>query len=199
MEILDIMTQKAGLLFGQYFTVNTAAAPPYVTLSHYGAQAEVELDNSSARSLIAKGDNLQLVTAGFALPEGFCLATPQKGTGKFLLPKMSIYFYPEEHTTPVDVYHHKLYPILGGTNGTFFIPFCNFEYLLNIFINVNSDTFYDATSLVNRVGVGAKFGIYMGMDEGTIRISMVNSPSSLNASEQSIMPFIKIVHNNPLS
>jgi hypothetical protein len=96
------------------------------------------------------------------------------------------------------VYHHKLYPVLANTTGAFFIPFENFEYLLNTFIDVVSGQFYDATSAAYVTGIKLPYELHLSIDHLTVRISMVNVPPVLDTKVESISPFVKITHNIPI-
>jgi hypothetical protein len=96
------------------------------------------------------------------------------------------------------VYHHNLFPVLANQSGKFYIPFENFEYLLNTFIDVVNGIFYDATAAKYVTGIKLPYEPHLSIDHTTVRISMVNCPKPLNGIVQSITPFMKITHNQKM-
>jgi hypothetical protein len=96
------------------------------------------------------------------------------------------------------LYHHTIYPAVANKTGNFFIPFENFEYLLNTYIDVVSGSFYDVTAAKYITGINMPFSVKLAIDHTSLRISMVSVPAALNNVLQSISPFIKISHNTVL-
>ncbi len=93
------------------------------------------------------------------------------------------------------IYHHRLYPVIANTTGSFYIPFENFEYLLNVFIDIVNGTFYDWSDSVYVTGFKLPFEMFLSIDHNTLRVSMVNVPVVLDTITHSIVPFVKITHN----
>ena len=185
-EIIEIMTSKGN--GGQKFTVNTALPPAGLPIATNGS---FECDNSEQKSLFARGDNIAIISAGIILPESFILGNIGFGAAPLAaLPRINIYFY----TEPA---HVKYYPIIGGATGNFSIPIENYEYVLNNFIDVTKGPFITGGgATVDEIP--GNFTVYLSIDPGTVKISMVNVPAILNGVVMRITPFIKIMHNIPL-
>lgn len=235
-EITEILTHKKKAT--QQFTPDNSG-PLYVGITdENGVGVDTECDNTDSNSTFHTGDNIFIVGAGIAIPESFCLSTPDTVNGA-KLPKINFYLYPDvpgfnpgpglpatpkagnvwratatangwiighiyrytgkawEEITTTDgaVYHHKLFPVLANATGAFFIPFENFEYLLNTFVDVVNGVFYDSTAAKYVTGINLPYELHLSIDHTTVRISMINLPAKLNAVVQSITPFMKITHN----
>ena len=186
-EYIEIVSSKGN--GGQHFVVNTAV-PSVQPVTH----GSFEVDNATAKSLFQPGDNLLIIGAGFVLPESFCLSSNGFGAGIFPLPKINLYFFTEPQ-------HWKYYPSIAGGDGTFFVPFENFEYIINSYINVASGTFKTDQAPPNDVAtkIPMKFAPYLSVEPATVNISMINVPASLNGTTQRITPFLKVKHNLPMT
>lgn len=170
-QIVEIVSSKGN--GGQQFTVDTSG-PLSVPIATHGS---FEIDNAIYKSVFHKGDNLQIIGAGIVLPESFCLATNGFGAGIFPMPKLNIYLYTEPG-------HVKYYPSIAGADGTFFVPFENFEYILNAFVDTSA--------------IPQHFAMYLSVDPATVNISMLNVPAALHGTVQRIVPFVKVLHNIPM-
>jgi hypothetical protein len=176
---------------GQQFTVDTTPGVLSVPIATHGS---FECDNVDAKSLFQPGDNMQIIAAGINLPENFCFANVGFGGAPLaVLPKINMYFYTEPG-------HVKYYPSIAGSNGSFFVPFENFEYIVNNYIDVVAGTFITNLAPPNDISIGIpqKFAVYLSVDPGSCKISMVNVPAILNGQVERITPFIKVLHNLPL-
>lgn len=185
-DYIEILTSKGN--GGQQFTVNKAV-PSVQPVTH----GSFECDNAVAKSQFALGDNIMIIGAGFTLPESFCLSTNGFGAGVYALPKINLYLY----TEPA---HVKYYPSIAGSDGTFFVPFENFEYIINSYVNVVKGSFKTNLAPPNDVAtsIPQKFALYLSIEPATCNISMVNVPTSLDGTVQRITPFVKVAHNVPL-
>lgn len=96
------------------------------------------------------------------------------------------------------LYQHTIYPAIANKTGNFFVPFENFEYLLNTYIDVVNGSFYDATAAEYITGINMPFSVKLAIDHLSLSISMINVPAALNNTLESITPFIKISHNQIL-
>lgn len=181
---------------GQQFTVDTTPGVLSVPIAlHTGGAANNECDNVDGKSLFQVGDNMLIVGAGINLPENFCFANIGFGGAPLaVLPKINMYFYTEPG-------HVKYYPSIAGSNGSFFVPFENFEYIVNNYIDVVQGVFKTNLAPPNDVSIGIPqhFAVYLSVDPGSCKISMVNVPAALNGQVERITPFIKVLHNLPLA
>jgi hypothetical protein len=186
-EIIEILTSKGN--GGQQFTVNTALPPAGQVINTHGS---FELDNSESKSIFSRGDNVAIISAGIILPESFILGNIGFGAAPLAsLPRLNIYFYTEPS-------HIKYYPIIAGSTGNFTIPMENYEYILNAYIDVTLGPFITVGGVTVQE-IPEKFACYLSIDPGTVKISMVNVPAILHNQLMRITPFIKVLHNIPLT
>lgn len=186
-EIIELITSKGN--GGQKFVVDTTG-PLSVSIATKGS---FETDNTEGKSIFQPGDNLAIISAGIVMPESFMFGNVGFGAAPlYALPKINIYFYTEPS-------HHKYYPVIAGATGNFFIPFENYEYILNNFIDITKGPFITDFAPFSATSIPEKFACYLSIDPDTVKVSMVNVPAVLNTQEMRITPFLKILHNIPMT
>lgn len=135
--------------------------------------------------LFADGDCMTILSAGYMIPFGFNMAQYETGAGG-------------EYTMPVMYLRGQVPagPILSvnqfGNNGNLRFPFNDYELSLG--------TFFDPVKRGITGGafrLETLFPLLAGGDNP--QVSMINAPAALNGETIYVTPFIKVLHNFPLT
>lgn len=180
-EIVDILTSKYD--DASYFTVKVGAASGYVAVTATGGTMGV-WGSVGQYSIFNERDNIRLLTAGFYIPESFTTADWYTKSG----PEVP------SNSLQISVYntsHAKIAYLPGygsSNNGQFIIPFPNYEHALDLYCD-----------MANLTGPMPSNKFYLKGALYCNNISMIGVPSALDGKRIAVIPFIKILHNLPLS
>lgn len=133
----------------------------------------------------ADGDCMTILSAGFMMPENFVMAQYSvAGGGEYTMPVMYL-----RGQVPAG-------PILSidqfGNNGNLRFPFSDYELSLG--------TFFDPVKRGITGGafqLETLFPLTAGLDYP--QVSMINLPAALDGTTFYVTPFIKVLHNFPLT
>ena len=185
-EHIDIMTPAVDR--GAQFTVNIAA--PSVPIVPVPAAIST-LYSGDGKSEFVHNDNYIILSVGYLIPESFCIANydiPSVPADNMAVPQVLLSAY-----GLVSLVHH---PVLGfGTDGQMRLPFPNYEFSVGIFIDVNTghSPFISSEGFELRL----QFPVYPGAEQANI--SMQNVPAGLDGQVIYVTPFLKVLHNLPLT
>jgi len=189
MEIIDVLTLPPAYCL--QFTVNTAVNSVDLSRIPTGALSDTWLcaavSGGARRNAFVMGDSFVVLTMGYVLPDGFCMAMPPANSEQYFLSLAlglqltitdPVHFLPNFYTYGV------------------MIPMENYEMPANIFVDVNSigsPTYPYRTSNFHVVGIVR----YPDDDTGPLRpqVSMIGVPNTLDGQTFKANIFVKIVHN----
>lgn len=188
-EQIDVLS--APYQYGAMFTVNTAVNSVNLVPVVPGTPMTLTAGGGTIGGggfEFQVGDNIEILSVGFHIPENFTLAQYSvAGGGEFMLPIM-----------------YLRGQVLGGgpwaaitqfgNNGTLRIPFSDYEMSVGSFVDVVD------TGLIGGSGVFSLQTIFpytLGLDYP--QISMINAPAALNGVDLYVTPFIKVRHNFTLT
>ena len=172
-EIIDVMMTKLSL--SPYFDVDTTG-PDYVDINPPVAPIMDFYSADITKRKFARGDNVQLLSMGYFIPENFC--TYEMGGVNYAVPSWRIYGY--RVTSAASVALNQF-----GAFGMIQSPFPNYEMSMGVFL--------DAETVL-----GEDFYLQIEVSEPG-RISMIGVPAILNTKRFHVIPFVKILHNFNLS
>jgi hypothetical protein len=180
MEIIEIITPL--LAERPRFTVdNTAVSVAATAMSGFS-----KFYNGAGKKVFQSGDNVLLLSAGYILPEMFTLAqtkpTSEPATN-LDQPNLSINSVDEDAGATIS---NVLLDLI--------FPMGNFELPLGVYYN---STGYD--EFLHLQLTAQKFTLRGLLVVNPCKISMVNVPDKLQSTVQYITPFIKVLHNKPLT
>jgi hypothetical protein len=134
------------------------------------------------------GDNIELLSYGYFIPERFIMYEPVSGGAGIENPSLTIALY--AFTDPLPPGVGVQIPLNQfGFLGNMKMPFQNYEMAMGIFVDAAQaigEKFWIETNFPWNSGVNPK------------RLSMVGVPAALNGVTIHIVPFIKVMHNFPL-
>jgi len=182
-EIIDILMPRFNDT--PYFTVDVSAASGYVAVTPGGGPFGI-WGVAGQQSLFSKRDNIRLLTAGFYIPESFTNAD---------------WYSKKWSEVPSNALQLTVYNLAGkqvafmpgfgsSSNGTFALPFPNYEHALDLFCdfaNLTGSTYQITGDQYFLTGA-----VYCN------NISMVGVPAALDGKVIKVTPFIKILHTIPL-
>ena len=178
-ERITILTPDVN--FCPLITVNTAVLSVPIP-NMVGPVAMYSSD--TVTYLFSNGDNIELLSIGFFIPERFVLYDSLPGVGAtapFIIARLYAYQNVSGVSVPLNQF---------GNNGNIKIPFPNYELALGVFVDA-------ATEIGEAFYMQIEFPITTGFD--VWNISMVNVPVALNGQTFHIVPFIKVLHNFALT
>lgn len=134
------------------------------------------------RPNFVNGDSFTVLSMGFFIPERFVLHDPVAGGVE---------------TSPSILCNLQAYRLTAGTyvnlpigeNGRFKMPFPNYEMNLGLFVSA-PDVIGEAFRLEINFPYNTTMAWYM---------SMINLPAALHLQVFHIIPFVKVLHNFPLT
>lgn len=137
----------------------------------------------SAQMTFAQGDNFNLLSAGYFIPERFCLYEATAGGGaESPVPLMRIMAYQTVTAASVPL-------VQFGNNGVVRVPFPNYEHSMGVFVDAYQ-------TILEAFVLQVVFPLTSGADAWWV--SMVNVPVALNGVTFHIVPFVKVLHNYDL-
>ena len=178
-ERITILTPDVN--FCPLITVNTAALS--VPIPNMGAPVAM-YSSDTVTFLFQDGDNIELLSVGYHIPERFVLYDSLPGVGA-TAPVIITRLYAYQNVSGVSVPLDQF-----GNNGNIKIPFPNYELSLGVFVDAHTvigEPFY----------LQIEFPVTTGFD--VWNISMQNVPAALNGQTFHIVPFVKILHNFALT
>jgi hypothetical protein len=185
-EIIDIMTPAIDR--GAQFTVNVAAL--YVPIVQVPAATPI-LYTGSGASKFVHGDNFLILSAGYFIPECFSLAnfdSPSDPSYNMAVPQFMLTAY-----GLVTAINYAIGAF--GNGGLLRIPFPNYEMSIGTFV----DVIHNALPINEGFQLQLDFPIYPGAMPIQANVSMVNVPAALDTKVIYITPFLKVLHNLPLT
>lgn len=135
-----------------------------------------------------RGDNIELLSYGFFIPERFIMYEPVSGNAGVENPVLSMALYAFTDPPPPGVGVQiplNQFGFLGNVK----IPFPNYETAIGIFVDTE-------TAIGEKFWIEVNFPWNAGLN--IPRLSMVGVPAALNGVTIHIIPFIKVLHNFPL-
>lgn len=183
-EIIEIMTTAVDR--GAQFTVNIAV--PSVPLIQVPAAIPI-LFSASGISTFVQGDNFIVLSGGYFIPESFSLAnydSPSVPANNMAVPQMWLTAYGLTTTL-----QHSIGAF--GYNGRIRIPFPNYEFSIGTFVNVINNV----SPINENFQLQLDFPSYPGAEQANI--SMQNVPAGLDGQVIYVTPFLKVLHNLPLT
>lgn len=185
-ERIDIMMPPVDCL--PYFVVDTTG--PLFKPVAYPAPVPVDyLTAGDYTCVFTKGDNFVLMSGGLVMPLSFQI---DRGQGVAQWPYIRFYMYAYGQTTG-NIY--KLKEVSGaGATPSFYMPMENYDSPVDIFIDIQNQDPVGGQYLKNEdFTIGVSQALYF------TNVSMAGIPASLNATTQFILPYVKILHNFPLT
>jgi hypothetical protein len=176
--ILDVMTLDPR--HSPYFTVNTAASKVSILNPVYDPIEYPVMINPGGLKTFTRGDNFQILSVGYILPENFVMASFPADTLSLKIPR--ILFGLQE----ISSYTVHYIPEMSAASGVG-LPMENFESGCSIFVNAKS--VYDGP-----FKLFAKFVLDADTPDYP-QVSMQGVPAALEASKQLVTVFAKILHN----
>lgn len=193
-EQIDILS--APYQYGAMFTVNVAVNSVSLVPVVPGTPMTLTAGGGTIGGggfEFQEGDNFEILSAGFHIPESFTLAQYSVAAGgEFMLPIMYLRGQVIGGAAPWAPINQF------GNNGTLRIPFSDYEMSVGSFVDVID------TGLVS--GLASPFGTFVlqtifpytvGLDYP--QISMINAPAALDGVDIYVTPFIKVRHSFTLS
>ena len=151
-------------------------------LATSGQGATALLYNAQGFKRFQANDNLRILSVGIILPEQFTLAkTPYTAT---LGGAMGITVDLKKASSAT----YRSFPQFGSL-GTLTLPLVDFDFPVDIFIDINAMALSDAFNLrgyMNKIG------------NVSPQVSMVNAPAALDATLQTCILYVKVLHNFPM-
>jgi hypothetical protein len=180
-ELIDVLTPPMSLC--PTFTVNTGVLSVVIpdAVNYVAMMASNGISNR-----FVNGDSFELLSAGYFIPERFVLYN-KTGAGGNDVPCPVIAFQAYKITSAIGVTLTQI-----GTGGRLKCPFPNYETAMGCFIN-------SALSIGEPFRIEIKFPFPSGLGGGQCQVSMVNVPAALNGVVFTVIPWIKILHNFPLT
>ncbi len=135
------------------------------------------------------GDNIELLSYGYFIPERFIMYEPTSGGGGIVenpCPSIALYAFTDPPPPGVGV---QIPLNQFGFLGTMKMPFPNYEMAMGVFVDA-------ATEIGKKFRIETCFPFNSGLNP--MRLSMVGVPAALNGVTIHLVPFIKIMHNFPL-
>jgi hypothetical protein len=179
-SIFDLLTLKP--LYSPYFVVNTAASYVLIQPPSLGAGIYPVFSNSGGVTVLAAGDNINIISAGYVLPESFVMASGAPDPSEFKVPRIILGVKDAGSSSILYI------PELGGLGGIS-LPMENFESGIGLFVNIASI-------------FSGKYQLYgkLHQDDTYLpRVSMQGVPASLDATTQLVTVFLKITHNSAMA
>jgi len=177
-ERIDILTTKSG--HGAEFIVDNTVVS--VDLKPLDALAFSTLYSSDGNSIFERGDNFIVLSVGYFLPHGFTMA------GNATDPIMSEIYLTARETVSLTV---RALPQVGN-NARILLPFENYEMSLGVFVDTEATGIVQSFILQTNFTQGTNVGPWP-------QVSMANVPAILNGLTLEATPFIKVLHNFPLT
>lgn len=134
------------------------------------------------------GDNIELLSFGYFIPERFIMYNPVFGGLGIENPCPSIALYAFTDPPPPGVGVQIPFNQFGF-NGTIKMPFPNYEMAMGVFVDTS-------VAVAEKFRIECAFPFNSGLN--TSQLSMVGVPAALNGVTIHIVPFIKVLHNFPL-
>ena len=187
-EIIDIlMPLETGC---PSFTVNHAAAGGVVPIAN--PSGVPFLSNASIGSFFSKGDSFIILTFGVILPLSFQF--DRSANVGNIPPRVTLYLSGHGATTNLEYNFQEL--AVSSTAGSYFYMIMeNFDTPLDVFIDIPNEPPITGHSIIDE-----RFQLYMGLFNLLgYNISMVNVPAALDNTVQYIVPYVKVLHNQPLA
>jgi hypothetical protein len=134
------------------------------------------------------GDNIELLSYGYYIPERFIMYEPTSGGAGVENPCLCMALYAFTDPPPPGV--GVQIPLTQfGFLGNVKMPFPNYEMAMGIFID-------SSQAIGEKFWIETNFPWNSGLNPNML--SMVGVPAALNGTTIHIVPFIKIMHNFPL-
>jgi hypothetical protein len=162
------------------FTVNNAVDSVVITLPVGNSFAR----NVFGSNVFVKGDSFRVLSMGFILPESFTFFKAGAAA-----PFISISVLPFGKVTG------QAYVYPGLASGFQFIPMENYELVMDLFFSCKN-----AINSVDPTKTLLSENFQLSVAPAVVyNISMLGVPAALNAKVFYIVPFLKILHNLPMT
>lgn len=182
-EIVDILAPPLG--HGAQFTVNIAVASVPLTPIIVGSGQVMEAGSGAFK--FDRGDNFVVLSAGYTIPENFVMAQYQSLGGA------NEYPYPVLFFQLAGALGYGPVPLRTvGASGSVRLPMENFEWSLGVFTDVENDI-----AIPEDFYILSLFPLIAGAPQP--QVSMINAPAALDGVTIEVTPFIKVLHNLPLT
>lgn len=137
-------------------------------------------------SNFVKGDSFVILSCGYFIPEGFRIYGYEEA-GILKWPCPVLYLGARDFGGGVDI---SLFNF--GNNGKMRLPFPNYEFSIGTFTDPVANNLTAATFQLKE-----GFPDASGVD--SVQISMVNVPAALDTLVFKVIPWVKVLHNFPLT
>ena len=184
-EIIDTLTLYPTR--APSFLVDLDAVGGYVAVSPYTplVPSDAAAFNGSLRRKFHKGDNFIILSAGYRLPESFTVSTGQE---EFANIENNLVFSIVD--TDNVIYDIPSLGVAAAGVAPVHIPMENYEISIGSFIDVGKCS-YEGTYLSK--------DFYICLSVSNLNISMRTIPAALDGLTFRVYPFIKILHNFPIT
>ncbi|MFA5697979.1 MAG: hypothetical protein WC888_06130 [Candidatus Izemoplasmatales bacterium] len=136
-----------------------------------------------AEKTFNRGDSFTILSIGYMLPERFAIwSSNDPGGLKFSAPIFQLYGSNGGANLPI---------LPFGNNGQLKLVFSNYEFSVGSYVDSED------CGLINPGGF--VLSAYFPVNIDSLQISMVDVPTAMHGKTFYIVPFIKILHNFPLS
>ncbi|MDD5061207.1 MAG: hypothetical protein PHS93_08480 [Candidatus Omnitrophica bacterium] len=178
MEIIDVLTPRINEC--PSFVVNVSFNSVNLTAFPGGSRYEA----GGGVNIFQRGDNFMLLSVGYFIPEGFALASyPGAGMTEFSAP--IIFCAAEGVGGGAPIAFEEI-----GNGGLLRLPMPNYEMSVGPFVeieNVIADNWFFRGLFPYTAGVDIP------------QVSMINAPAALDGETVHVVPFVKVLHNLPMT
>lgn len=170
-ERIDVLTPW--LAQCPQFTVDTTG-PLFVAVAPTVGIVTMYSDDAIL-NVFRRGDNLTVLSMGYFVPDNFLT---YEYVGLATMPAMRLYAHRITHADDIPLTQF-------GADGVIRAPFPNYEMAMGV--SIEAEDF-----------LGDSFRLAVDFNLPG-RISMVNVPAALNGEVYHVVPFLKVLHNFPLT
>jgi hypothetical protein len=166
------------------FTVNNAVNSVDLVPNPAGTQVMYAGANVSK---FQRGDSFIILSCGYFIPEGFRIyGYEEAGLLKWPVPILLLTGRPAGGGIDITINSF-------GNNGQLRVPFPNYEFSIGTFCDPEADGFSPGATFELKEA----FPYVSGID--SVQVSMINVPAALNGVIFKVIPWVKVLHNFPLT
>lgn len=181
-EIIDILMPNVDA--APTFTVNIAVNSVDLVPNPAGTQVMYAGANVSK---FVRGDSFIVLSAGYFVPEGFRIyGYEEAGLLKWPVPILLLSGRPAGGGIDITINSF-------GNNGQLRMPFPNYEISIGTFCDPEQNNLSPGATFELKEA----FPVVSGID--SVQVSMINVPAALNGIVFKVIPWIKVLHNFPLT